>query len=74
MKIKFLLALGLAGAGMLWNQVVGATISGTVRDGSGANVTGASVSVKNIETGAERKLVTDARRYRPHPSRSASTR
>ena len=44
---------------MLWSQVVGASISGTVKDDSGAGLPAAAVSVKNIETGAERKLVTD---------------
>src|ERR1017187_5724784 len=59
MKITILLVSGLAGAAMLWSQVVGASISGTVRDGSGASLSGAAISVRNIETGAERQLVSD---------------
>src|ERR1017187_6526340 len=59
MRSPILLASGLTGAALLWSQVVGASISGTVRDGSGASLPGATVSVKNTETGAERKLVSD---------------
>ena len=33
---------------MLWSQIVGASISGTVRDGSGASLSGAAVSVRNM--------------------------
>jgi hypothetical protein len=48
----------------LWGQVVGASLFGTVRDESGSAIPGASVNVKNVETGAERRLVTDdAGRY-----------
>jgi hypothetical protein len=59
MIIKILLVLGLVGTVTLWSQVVGASLSGTVKDETGAGVPGAAVSVKNIETGAERRLVTD---------------
>ncbi|MGC1873091.1 MAG: carboxypeptidase-like regulatory domain-containing protein [Acidobacteriaceae bacterium] len=41
-------------------QVVGATISGTVHDPSGAAVVGAQVTVTNQETGAVRNLVSDS--------------
>jgi hypothetical protein len=48
----------------LWCQVVGASISGTVIDDTGAGLPEASVTIRNTETGAERKLVTDdAGRY-----------
>jgi hypothetical protein len=44
--------------------VVGASISGTVKDESGAGIAAAAVSVKSLETGAERKLIADdAGRY-----------
>ena len=58
-RLTILIVGGLAGAAMLWSQVVGASISGTVRDGSGASLPGAAISVRNNETGAERKLVSD---------------
>jgi hypothetical protein len=48
----------------IWAQIVGGTISGTVKDETGAGIAAAAVSVKSLETGAERKLVTDeAGRY-----------
>ncbi len=68
MKLKIVLVAGLASAAMLWSQVVGASISGTVRDGSGASLSGAAVSVRNIETGAERKLLSDDRGRYSAPS------
>ncbi len=40
-------------------QIVGGTISGTVRDTSGASLTGATVTVRQIETGATRTLTTN---------------
>jgi hypothetical protein len=47
-----------------WSQVVGGSITGTVKDDSGGAIPGASIAVKNRETGAERKAVTDeAGRY-----------
>lgn len=42
----------------VFSQVVGGTISGTVRDQSGAVLPGATVTVENEETGFVRKLVT----------------
>ncbi len=41
-------------------QVVGASIAGIIRDASGAALPGASVTIENIETGAVRRLETDA--------------
>jgi hypothetical protein len=53
-----------AGAPLVWGQVVGASLSGTVKDESGSGIAGAVVLVKNLETGAERKLIADdAGRY-----------
>jgi hypothetical protein len=40
-------------------QIVGGTISGTVRDASGATLAGAAVTVRQLETGATRNLTTD---------------
>ena len=40
-------------------QVVGGSLSGTVHDNSGATVAGASVTVRQVETGATRTLTTD---------------
>ncbi len=41
-------------------QIVGATIGGTVKDTSGALLGGATVTVRQLETGASRTLTTDA--------------
>ena len=41
-------------------QIVGATIAGTVHDSTGATVNGATVTVRQTETGATRILVTGA--------------
>ena len=41
-------------------QIVGGTISGTVKDASGAVLGGAKVTVRQLETGATRMLTTDA--------------
>ena len=54
-----LLVLLAAGACCLFGQVVGAALSGIVHDESGSPIAGVSVVVRNTETGAERKLVTD---------------
>src|ERR1700694_184178 len=40
-------------------QVVGGSISGTVRDDTGSVLPEAEVTIKSLETGAERKLTTD---------------
>jgi len=59
MTVKLLLLYLSLGAALVSAQVVGASISGSVKDDTGAALAGASVSVKNVETGAERKLTTD---------------
>ncbi|HVT96153.1 MAG TPA: carboxypeptidase-like regulatory domain-containing protein, partial [Acidobacteriaceae bacterium] len=41
-------------------QVVGATLAGRVQDRMGASLPGASVTVRNDETGAQRALTSDA--------------
>ena len=54
------LTLLLAGAACcLHGQVVGSGLSGTVHDETGAPIPNAAVTIRNLETGAERKLVTD---------------
>ncbi len=61
--IRFLLGaaiLFLAASLSAHAQVVGATLTGTVHDPSGAAVTGATVTVRQTETGTTRVLVTDA--------------
>ncbi len=42
-----------------WSQVVGGSILGVVRDDSGSPIPAAAVTIKNVETGGERKATTD---------------
>src|ERR1035438_7075984 len=61
LKAKAALLL-LVAAGLTtqaWGQVVGASISGTVRDATGAGLPEVSVTIRNVETGALLKLVSD---------------
>lgn len=49
----------LASPQFLFGQGVGASISGIVRDSTGASLPAAQVVIKNVETGAQREVVTD---------------
>ncbi|MEE8606893.1 MAG: TonB-dependent receptor [Nitrospiraceae bacterium] len=49
--------------GQVQAQTIGGSISGTVKDPSGAVVPGADVTIKNVDTGLERQLQTDKRGY-----------
>jgi hypothetical protein len=46
-----------------WAQTISGTLSGTVRDPSGAVLPGVTIEVKNANTGATRSLITDERGY-----------
>lgn len=59
-RVFFLAALLSASLLPLRAQVVGGTISGVVEDSTGAAIPGATVTVRNTETGATRALVTGA--------------
>ena len=60
-KINLLaLALFLLASLTAHAQIVGATISGTVKDSTGAALRGARVTVRQLETGATRILTTGA--------------
>lgn len=52
----------------LLGQVVGGAVSGTICDKTGATLAGADVTIKSAETGAERKLLTDANGWYAAPS------
>jgi hypothetical protein len=55
---------GSALAVQAWGQVVGASISGVVRDASGAGLPNVALTIRNLETGAHRNLFSDeAGRY-----------
>jgi hypothetical protein len=67
--LSLLLAvIALSRPGITSAQVVGATISGTVRDTSGAAIPQAAITVHNLETGAERKVSSDGEGHYSAPS------
>lgn len=49
-------------------QIVGASITGTVRDASGAAIPQADITVRNLETGAVRKVASDGEGHYAAPS------
>ncbi|HEU4982662.1 MAG TPA: carboxypeptidase-like regulatory domain-containing protein, partial [Acidobacteriaceae bacterium] len=51
-----------------WSQIVGGSIYGTVRDTTGAAVSGANITIRNVETGASRALASDAGGHYAAPS------
>jgi len=61
-------ALSFLSASLAFCQVVGGALSGTVRDSAGGVISSAAVTVRNRETGAERKLITDANGHFAAPS------
>lgn len=50
--------LWTAGVGFLNAQIVGGSIGGTILDSAGGAVAGANVTVRNLETGSTRNIVT----------------
>jgi len=48
------------GSHLAFAQVTTGTISGIVQDASGAAIAGASVTVKNLDTGTNRTVTTDS--------------
>jgi hypothetical protein len=55
-------------AGLSAAQVVGATVSGLISDTSGAAISGATVSSKNLDTGEIREVVTNAEGFYSIPN------
>ena len=65
--IRALLALFIFTAAG-WAQVVGGSINGTVRDTTGAAVSGATITIRSVETGASREVASDAGGHYAAPS------
>jgi hypothetical protein len=61
-----LTALLVAGAAL--SQVVGGALSGTIRDQTDTGIPSAAVTIHNLETGAERKLISDSSGHFVAPS------
>jgi hypothetical protein len=72
-RLFALLLLVFMAVSSLQAQVVGGSISGSIIDASGGLVGGATVQVRNIETGTERKLVTDRNGRYSAPSLTVGT-
>ncbi len=67
----FVLAAIFVGVGLSATadaQIVGASITGTVRDAAGASVPQAAITVRNLETGAVRKVESDGEGHYAAPS------
>jgi hypothetical protein len=60
LRILFLLIATIAWSVAIYGQTVTGTLQGTVTDTTGAVVPGADVLVRNLETGQERNLKTNA--------------
>ena len=60
MRLKLIFAFVLLVSASLMAQTFRGTILGTVTDASGAVISGASVMVKNVDTGQERSTQTSA--------------
>lgn len=63
-----ILVFSLFVTGGAYAQVTGATLSGTVKDTSGATVPGATVSIKNTATGIVREVTTDGAGFYTAPN------
>src|SRR5262249_1589347 len=61
MKHISVLFLGAACAIWVWAQAPTAELTGTVKDGTGAVIAGAAVTIVNEDTGVKRDAVTDDR-------------
>ena len=68
--VFLVLAIGvsLAWQARAYAQVVGATLSGTVTDTSGATVPNAQVTIKNLATGVERVVTVDSAGFYTAPN------
>ena len=62
------LALPLLTSIQVYAQVSGATMTGTVSDSSGAVIPNAQISIKNVATGQERAVTTDAAGFYSAPN------
>src|SRR5438477_9430813 len=60
MRVRMVLAFVVLAAASLMAQTFRGTILGTVTDPSGAVVSGAKVTIKNVNTGLERTTQTSA--------------
>ena len=69
-RVIGLFTLVVVMGGLLWAQITTGTISGTVKDSTGAVLPGATVEVQNVDTGISRTVSTDSRGYYTAPNLS----
>ncbi|MBZ5661000.1 MAG: TonB-dependent receptor [Acidobacteriia bacterium] len=60
LAVFVVMAISILGAGQAYAQVSGASLSGTVKDSSGAVILNAQVSVTDVATGVIRNVTTDS--------------
>src|SRR6516165_1599757 len=65
-----ILTLGFLTSVPTYAQVVGATVSGTVTDPSGAGIPAAQISIKNTATGVTTSITTDSAGFYTAPNLS----
>ena len=58
-RLMLMALLALAGATTAFAQITAATLSGTINDQTGAVLPGATVEVKNLDTGLTRSVVSN---------------
>src|SRR5258706_1054153 len=63
-----ILAVSILGSGQAYAQVAGASITGTVKDASGAIIPNAQVSITDVATGVVRNVSTDAAGFYSAPN------
>src|SRR5260370_11719495 len=68
LRAMLVVALGTVGNIPAFSQVTGATLSGLVKDTSGAIVPNASISIKNSATGETREVTTNASGFYSAPN------
>src|SRR6185437_935830 len=79
LRIRIVSVLFLGLLSMLWlprplnAQVVGATLTGTISDPSGAAIPGANVTCKNLATGVVRDVSSDAAGFYTLPNVAPGT-
>jgi hypothetical protein len=67
-SVFVILAFSILWAGRVYAQVSGATVTGTVRDSSGAVIVNAQISITDVATGVTRNVATDSAGFYATPN------
>src|SRR5665213_4429886 len=68
LAVFVVIAIGILGASQTYAQVSGASLSGTVKDSSGAVIPNAQVSITDVATGVVRNATTDSSGFYSAPN------